>query len=188
MAAYSRRFDEAVAYAVDAFRDVRRKGSGVPYITHLLAVCALVGEHGGDEDQLVAAVLHDVLEDVDDASAEALAERFGDRAARLVVALSDTVVRPKPPWRERKLTYLAHLAASPAEVKLVSAADKLHNSLAIRRDLRAVGVVVFDRFTAGKDGTLWYYQAVVEALAEGWDHPLLDELRESVTRLVAEAG
>ncbi len=187
MMAYSARFDDAVALAVHDFRDVVRKETRIPYITHLFAVCATVGEYGGDEDQLIAAILHDWLEDVDGSTAEALTDRFGPRVSRLVVSLSDTVLRPKPPWRERKERYLAHLANEPPEVKLISAADKLHNCSSIRRDLRMFGPSVFDRFTGRRDGTLWYYEHVASALGVGWAHPLLDELKEAVGGLVRDA-
>lgn len=185
---YSRRFDEAVALAVDAFRHEVRKGTHIPYITHLMAVTVTVGEHGGDEDQMIAAMLHDWLEDIEGASVEVLRERFGARVAGLVVALSDATERPKPAWRQRKERYLAHLAIEPVDVKLISAADKLHNCRSIRRDLRGMGQAIFDRFTGRKEGTLWYYRAVVEALAVGWESALLDELRTEVEALVVEAG
>src|SRR5829696_6971427 len=97
-ACYSPRLDEAIALAVDAFRHETRKGTRVPYLAHLLQVMVLVAEHGGDEDQMIAAVLHDYLEDIDGASADSLRVRFGDRVTDLVVGLSDTTVRPKPPW------------------------------------------------------------------------------------------
>lgn len=184
---YSTRFDEAVALAVDSFRYMRRKGKSAPYVTHLLAVCALVGQAGGDEDQMIAAVLHDYLEDVKSGSFEELERRFGRRVADLVLGLSDTVEHPKPPWRPRKEAYLAHLTDAPAELKLVSAADKLHNARSILRDQRQ-GVDVFSRFTGKKDGTLWYYREVVEALATGWSSPLLDELTEVVRLVHLQAG
>lgn len=188
MSAYSTRLDEAVALAVDSFRDVVRKGSGVPYITHLFAVMVTVGEYGGDEDQMIAAVLHDWLEDIDGSDPEYLRARFGDRVMQMVLALSDTTVRPKPPWRERKERYLAHLAMEPAEVKLISAADKLHNCRTTRRDVRRGGVSTFSRFNGGRDGTLWYFRQVVDRLGVGWTHPVLDELREEVEGLWRDAG
>ena len=188
---YSSLLDEAVALALDAFRPIRRKGTSVPYVTHLLAVTALVGEHGGDEEQMIAAVLHDYLEDIRAATPALLEERFGERVARIVQALSDTTEHPKPPWQERKRSYIAKLAVEPAEVKLVSAADKLHNARSVLRDLRGVGDAVFERFNTGGDHkarTLWYYEAVVEALGTGWSHPLLEELRETVEGMRRLAG
>jgi len=185
---YSRRLDDALALAADAFRSKARKGTRIPYLTHLLQVTVTVGENGGDEDQLCAAVLHDYLEDIDGATAAELAGRFGERVACLVAGLSDTVVRPKPPWEERKRAYLAHLAAAPADLKLVSCADKLHNARCIRRDLAQCGDAVWTRFSAPREKTLWYYREVVEALAAGWDHPLVHELRTEVDALVRQAG
>lgn len=185
--AYSEAFDRAVARAVADFRGVRRKGTSIPYVTHLFAVAALVGEHGGDEEQLIAAVLHDWLEDVPGATPAALEAEFGPRVGRLVVGLSDSVGHPKPPWRPRKEAYLAHLREAPAELKLISAADKLHNCWSIRRDLATVGGELWGRFTAGRDGTLWYYDAVAVALGHGWPHPLARQLRAEVDELIREA-
>ncbi len=184
MNAYGARFDDAVAFALDAFRDIYRKGKSVPYMTHLLSVTALVGEAGGDEDQLCAAVLHDAVEDVPGCTPEIIAARFGDRVAGMVVALSDSVnEQPKPAWKARKDRYVAHLRDMPHDVKLVSAADKLHNARCIRQDLQREGVASLDRFTGGREGTLWYYRAVTEALGVGWTHWLVDELAEEVERM-----
>ena len=184
---YTERLDQALALAAEAFRHKRRKSTEIPYLAHLLQVMVTVAEHGGDEDQLIAAVLHDYLEDIEGSSAEDLAGRFGPRVAGMVAALSDTAVRPKPPWGPRKLQYLAHLRAAPAEVKLISAADKLHNARSIHRDLHAVGTDVFDRFSASRARTLWYYREVVRSLASGWSHPLVDEL-EGVVHAVHQAA
>jgi (p)ppGpp synthase/HD superfamily hydrolase len=180
---YSPRFDDAVALAVSAFRGIVRKQTTIPYVTHLFTVCALVGEHGGDEDQMIAAMLHDYLEDVPGARREDLESRFGERVTRIVVALSDSVTQPKPPWKQRKQTYLAHLRFEPAEVKLVSAADKLHNCSSILRDHREIGDRIFERFTADKANTLWYYDQVHQAIAHEWHHPLADELGHAVRQL-----
>ena len=106
----------------------------------------------------------------------------------IVEALSDTQEHPKPPWEERKRAYIAALREEPAHVKLVSAADKLHNASSTLRDHRALGDEVFERFTASKAQTLWYYRALLESLATGWEHPLLDELREVVAELHRAAG
>ncbi len=187
LATYSERFDRAVAMAVRDFRGIRRKGSSIPYVTHLFAVTAIVGEHGGDEDQLIAALLHDWLEDVEGADPDALELAFGPRVRRLVVALSDAVaVRPKPPWQARKEAFVARIRSEPGEVKLVCAADKLHNVQSLRRELKAHGLGTLDRFNGGREGTLWYYRAVAEALADGWSHPILDELADAVTALHAD--
>ncbi len=189
---YTSRFDDAAGFAIAAFREHTRKASNVPYITHLFAVCALVGEYGGDEDQMIAALLHDWLEDVPGASAATLEARFGGRVASMVEALSDSAAPPpggtKPEWRGRKEAYLAHLRVAPSEVRLISCADKLHNCQTIRADHARVGVEVFTRFTGKRDGTLWYYRAVHEALATGWQGPLLDRLKCEVDALHRDAG
>ncbi len=185
---YSPRLDQALAQAANDFRGVRRKGTDIPYLTHLLAVMVSVGEHGGDEDQLIAAVLHDWLEDVPGATVGALEADYGPRVARLVLGLSDSTGHPKPPWEQRKLDYLAHLALAPAELKLISAADKLHNARSIHRDLRQVGEAVWARFSAPRGKTLWYYRALLPALGEGWRSPLLDELGDEVRALHETAG
>ena len=184
---YSQRLDEAVALATDAFRFERRKATDIPYLCHLLQVMVWVGEYGGDEDQMIAAVLHDYLEDVEGSSVEELSRRFGPRVGDLVLGLSDTTVRPKPPWRQRKAAYISALARKPHELKLISACDKLHNAESILRDHRVIGPAIWDRFTAPKAGTLWYYRAVTEALATGWSHAVLDRLHQTVETLHAEA-
>ena len=186
--AYSKRFDAAVALAIDAFRPITRKGKDVPYIAHLLSVCAMVAEHGGDEDQMIAAVLHDYLEDIEGSTQEELAQRFGPRVARLVAGLSDSVVLPKPPWKERKVAYIAQLRGEPPELKLISCADKLHNCRGLVRDVRRDGLATLERFRGRVDGTLWYYQSVYSALREGWEDPpeLLQELGDTVRALQDE--
>ena len=188
MDCYTPLLDEALVFAADAFRQRRRKGSDIPYLAHLLQVMVTVAEYGGDQEQLIAALLHDYLEDIPGSSRELVASRFGERVAHLVEALSDTTVRPKPPWNDRKRRYLRHLAQAPIEVKLVSAADKLHNARSTRRDLRTVGEVVWDRFNPARDETLWYHRSVVVALANGWSHDLVDDLRAEVIGMHADVG
>ncbi len=184
--AYSPRFDESVALAMDAFRGIYRKGTTIPYVTHLFSVAALVGEHGGDEDQMIAAILHDYLEDVPEADPEHLRQRFGDRVTRMVIALSDSTELPKPPWRDRKEAYLAALPGKADDTKLVSAADKLHNCRSLHEDLLRHGPETYQRFRGGLEGTLWYYQSLVTALGESWSHPILELLALQVARLVAD--
>ena len=183
-ACYGPRFDDAVQLAVDAFREVRRKSTPTPYITHLFAVCAKVGEHGGDEDQLIAALLHDYLEDVEGASPADLRERFGDRVTDMVVALSDSIgVREKQEWRARKEAYIEMVRREPNEVRLIAAADKWHNCTSTCGAVRRDGLAAFERFRGGLTGTLWYYREMISALETGWSHPILDELRDVVGEL-----
>jgi (p)ppGpp synthase/HD superfamily hydrolase len=185
---YSRRLDDALAFVADQFRHRVRKGTRVPYITHLLQVMVTVAEHGGDEDQLLAALLHDYLEDIRDAHRSVLEARFGERVTRMVEALSDSTTHPRPPWEQRKRAYVATLRVAGPDVKLVAAADKLHNAQSVLRDLRIEGPSTFDRFSASREQTLWYYRAVVEALGQGWNHPVQDELSTVVHALCSEAA
>ena len=186
---YSARVDEAAALVLEDFRSITRKGRETPYVAHLFAVAALVAEAGGDEDQIVAALLHDWLEDVETAREEVLEEKFGPRVRRMVKQLTDTMLFPKPPWRPRKEVYLAQLVDLPSDVKLVAAADKLHNARCIVRDLRLDGPKTFDRFSGGVGGTLWYYEKLSEALRAGWQHAwLLDELAYEVGQMFVLAG
>lgn len=158
------RFDDALVYASRLHRDQVRKGSGIPYVSHLLGVAAIAIESGADEDQAIAALLHDAVED-QGGSGQLLAirERFGDRVAEIVDHCTDANTEPKPPWRERKEDYIASLAHKPATSLLVSLADKTHNAGAILADLAEHGESVWDRFTGGREGSLWYYEALAEA-------------------------
>lgn len=180
---YSARVDEALRFTARVFRCKRRKGTAVPYLSHLLHVSAWVAEHGGNEDQMVAALLHDYLEDVQGATSDELEARFGTTVARMVEALSDSQTHPKPPWQQRKQDFLRRLRSEPETVKLIAACDKLHNALSLKRDLRVVGEEMWERFTASKADTLWYYRGVLMALAVGWDHPVLEDLRATVQDL-----
>jgi (p)ppGpp synthase/HD superfamily hydrolase len=185
--AYSRRFDDALAFAAELHRDQVRKATNVPYITHLLAVAALVGEHADDEDAAIAALLHDAVEDQGGAATRRLiADRFGERVASLVDACTDADVVPKPPWKPRKEAYIAHLRdpKTPPEACLISAADKLHNARCIVADLRSGGMSTLARFNASPSDVRWYYNSVSDALNERLpNHPLADELRRTVETL-----
>jgi (p)ppGpp synthase/HD superfamily hydrolase len=176
------RLDEAFALARELHAAQRRKGTDIPYLGHLMAVAALVIEDGGDEDEAVAALLHDAVEDQGGAPTLArIRERFGPRVAAIVEACSDTDETPKPPWRRRKEAYLAHLRdpALPDGALRVSLADKLHNARAILGDLRA-GDDVFDRFNAPRADQAWYYRALAATFAERAPGPMADELARVV--------
>ena len=147
----SERFDNALAFASKLHRHQVRKGVDVPYISHLLAVCSLVIENGGSEDQAIAALLHDAAEDQGGAAMlSEIRARYGDAVAAIVADCTDAWEEPKPAWRERKERYLASLAAKPKTSLLVSLADKVHNARSILADHRAVGADVWTRFTGGE--------------------------------------
>ncbi|MGE0027237.1 MAG: HD domain-containing protein [Thermoleophilia bacterium] len=176
------RLDDAFVLARELHAGQRRKGTDIPYLAHLMAVAALVIEDGGDEDEAVAALLHDAVEDQGGAPTLALIrERFGPRVAAIVDACSDTDEIPKPPWRQRKQTYLDHLRAPdlPDGALRVSLADKLHNARAILGDQRA-GRDVFARFNAPRDEQAWYYDALATTFAERAPGPMATELRRVV--------
>lgn len=186
---YSPRFDEALLYASRVHANQERKVTGTPYIIHLLGVAAVAGDYGGDEDQVIAALLHDAPEDQGGRpQLEEIRRRFGERVGRIVEGCTDTFDDPKPPWRARKEAYIQHLASTPAEVLLVSASDKLCNARTIVADLRRAGDAVFERFKGKKDGTLWYYRAVTDALEARDRTPLTDELRRTVQEMHRLAG
>lgn len=186
---YGNKFEEALPYAARLHRDQTRKGTDTPYVTHLLAVAAIVGENGGTEDETVAALLHDAPEDRGGRKRlEDIRDRFGDVVARIVDDCTDTYEDPKPAWWPRKEAYVAHVAQAPPSVQLVSAADKLHNARSILADLRALGDDLWERFTGGKDGTLWYYRALVEAYARNGANPVVEELDRVIREIEALAG
>lgn len=188
MGKLSERFEQALTWAAQLHAEQERKSTGIPYVSHLMSVCALALEHGADEDEAIAALLHDAVED--QGGQETLDEiraRFGDRVAEIVDGCTDAYVQPKPPWRERKEAYVAHLQEAPPSTCLVSGSDKLHNARCILADLRADGPVIFEQFRGKKDGTLWYYQAVVAALRGRAPDRLVDELARTVDQMVTLA-
>jgi len=182
------RFEQALVYAAQLHKSQQRKGSGTPYISHLIAVAAIVLEHGGGEDEAIAALLHDAIEDQGGAATrEEIRRRFGDRVTEIVDGCTDAETIPKPPWRARKEAYIAHVAEADASTRLVSAADKLHNSRSILADYRQIGDVLWQRFTGRKDGTLWYYRSLVEAFKAHGLTPLVQELERTVSELESQA-
>jgi (p)ppGpp synthase/HD superfamily hydrolase len=176
MTMLTERFARAVDYARIAHADQVRKGTTIPYITHLLGVVSLVIEFGGNEDQAIAGLLHDTIEDCGEAHESIIRAQFGNTVADIVCACTDgtaegkgthsTPEAKKTDWLRRKQEYLVHLAKAPDEVLLVSACDKLHNARAIAQDMEdpEVGMKVFARFTGKVDGTLWYYRSLGEIL------------------------
>lgn len=184
------RFEEALSFVCRLHAEQTRKQSDIPYISHLIGVAGLVLEHGGNADEAIAALLHDALEDqgpgYPGGSAALRAEicaRFGEKVLQIVEGCTDSDDSPKPPWRERKERYLAHIAHAPPSVRFVSCADKLHNARAILSDLHVVGDALWGRFKGGRDGTLWYYRALVNAFRQAGDMPIVDELDRAVSEI-----
>jgi (p)ppGpp synthase/HD superfamily hydrolase len=176
----SDRFAEALLLAEKLHRSQIRKGSGTPYIAHLLGVTSIVLEAGGDEDEAIAALLHDAIEDQGGKQTrDLIRKKFGDRVTTIVEGCSDSFDgETKPPWRSRKEAYLAHIKTAPSSVRLVSMADKLYNAQSILKDYRDIGDALWERFQGKKDGTLWYYHALLESFDQS--HPLAQELARTL--------
>ena len=184
------RFDRALHLASDHHRRQLRRGTEIPYVSHLLGVTALALEMGGSEDEAIAALLHDAVEDGGgEPMLEHIRGEFGADVARIVRANSDVISPPKPPWLERKRAYVASIGDKLPDELRVSLADKLHNMRTIVRDYRTHGNVVWTRFRAGEEGVRWYYRAMYDALSERRADlgpaalPVLDELGWHVDEL-----
>jgi (p)ppGpp synthase/HD superfamily hydrolase len=159
------RFSQALVYAADAHKEQTRKGTSVPYVAHVLAVAALALENGASEDEAIAALLHDTVEDCGGESRlREVGERFGTSVAEIVLGCTDTMETPKPPWRARKEAWLHTLDGASPSVLLVAACDKLHNIRSLLVAVRNDGEAAWARFKGGKEGTLWYYRAALATL------------------------
>jgi (p)ppGpp synthase/HD superfamily hydrolase len=182
---------EALNYAIELHGRDARKKTQVPVLAHLLSVCALVQQDGGTEDEAIAALLHDALEDKPErTSAAVILKRFeSSDVCRLVQLCTDTppdyAGGPKPPWRERKEWYLGQVRKESPKNLRVTVADKVDNLRAILADYRRIGESLWDRFNAPKGDQLWFYQAALDAYKEaGFNGPLLEEMDRLVTELV----
>ncbi len=183
----SQRFEDALVYSARLHAKQIRKGTTIPYVSHLLGVAGIVLEHGGNEVETIAALLHDAVEDQGGADTrEEIRRRFGDAVVSIVDGCTDAEVIPKPPWKERKEQYIARLSHASPSILLVSAADKLHNARAILGDYRALGENLWDRFNGGKEGTLWYYKSLVDAFKQAAAGTALGPLIEELERVVGE--
>ena len=182
------RFTDAFAHAIQLHALQARKGTAIPYVTHLMSVCSLVLEDGGDEDQAVAALLHDGPEDQGGQPVlDEIRRRFGDPVANLVDGLTDTLNSPKPKWRPRKKAYLARLENEPMSVLRVSLADKLHNLRSIAVDHAATGDAVWARFNAGRPAQAWYFGALLDVFERRLpDSRNLPEFRRLVGEVFAD--
>jgi GTP pyrophosphokinase len=189
MVRLSERFVEAVRYAMEAHKEQPRKGTEIPYISHLIAVASFVIDDGGDEDAAIAALLHDAPEDQGGRERlEDIRKRFGDKVAHIVEACTDSWTQPKEPWIERKRAYVEHAKTLDRETLRVSAADKVHNAYCILRDYRSVGDQVWTRFKASPDDILDYYDGLVRAYHKAGGGHLVDELERVVRGIKREMG
>ncbi len=193
MALLGKRFRDALVWAAELHEDQLRKGGDIPYVAHLLGVAAIVLEHGGGEDEAIAALLHDALEDqLHKMTPGEIKQRFGEKVEAIVEACTDgdpEEQRDRDPtkWRRRKEKYIADIPAKPAGAILVSMADKLHNARSILEDYRVMGDALWPRFTTGKEGTLWYYRALLEAYAARGKTRLWHELERTVAAIEERA-
>jgi len=187
--ALTSRFEEALVYAARTHAGQKRKGTEIPYVSHLLIVAGIALEHGAGEDEAIAALLHDAAEDQGGrARLEDIRARFGRRVAAIVGACSDTTETPKPPWRPRKEASIARVAGQMPSARLVSAADALANVRSLTAAHRKDGEAIWSRFKGGKEGTLWYYRSLADALRSAGPSPLVDELDVAVGELEAMAN
>jgi GTP pyrophosphokinase len=184
-----------LAFATQLHARQTRKQTDIPYISHLIGAAGLVLENGGGRDEAIAGLLHDSIEDypkdypggVTALRANIKAE-FGETVLAIVEGCTDAETVPKPPWRERKAQYIAHLEEARPEVLLVSCADKLHNARAIVADLRVMGDALFARFNGGREGTLWYYESLAEVFGRRGPEHLATELGRTVETMKQIAG
>ena len=179
-------FQRALAFALDRHGEQTRKGSDIPYVSHLFQVAGLVLENGGDWEQAAAAMVHDSVEDVRGVTPEMIQRSFGERVARIVDDCTDTLPGDTPdaksPWIERKRNYLDHLAAAGADSLLVAACDKRHNLDATIADFRVQGPQSFERFNAPAEQQLQFYREFARRAADR----LPPRLRFDLESLVSE--
>lgn len=183
------RFDDALLLACDLHRTQRRKDHNTPYISHLLAVSGLVLENGGDENLAIAALLHDAVEDQGGLKTEALIRRsFGDYIADIVLECSDQTSGKDGPWWPRKEAYLASVPRKSKGALIVTTCDKIHNTSTILADLKHQGLSVFDRFSTGQDGTMWYYRSLADCLMDHAPKRLARQLDDLVSQIETQVG
>jgi len=190
--AYGKRYRKALVMSAELHADQYRKGTSIPYISHLLHVSALVWEHGGTEIQASAALLHDAVEDIGGEPLLAeIRDVFGDEVAAIVQDCSDTTQPDlKEPWRQRKEAYISHIAHAGEASLLVSVSDKVHNAESLLSDLRLMGPGMWDRFTADAEGTVWYHQSLHAVFAErlGSDDALVRRYDAAIAALAWAVG
>jgi len=185
----SDRFQTALDLALELHQDQERKGSREPYFAHLMSVSALVLENGGSENQAIAALLHDAVEDQGGLpTLERIKREFGEEVSDIVDGCTDAYTHFESPWKERKLGYLENLKTAPNSILLVSLSDKVHNARSVLRDFQKEGDVIWERFKGGKSGTLWYYQSLANIFDKSPYSFLKQELRQIVEEIITLAN
>jgi GTP pyrophosphokinase len=187
----SSRFTLALVYATELHQEQERKVSGAPYVAHLLRVAGIVLEYGGTEDDAIAALLHDAVEDQGGMPIlDEIRRRFGETVAETVLGCSDAQAIPKPPWQQRKQAHVEHVRVASPAVRIIVAADKLDNARSLLREYRVRGESLWNFFHGGRSGTLWYYDAMLAALKESGITPLVEELERTLAemRRIADEG
>jgi (p)ppGpp synthase/HD superfamily hydrolase len=183
------KFDAALIYATHLHRNQTRKISGVPYVAHLLSVAALVLESGGTEAEAIAALLHDAVEDQGGkATREEIRQRFGETVVAIVDGCTECDTYPKPPWEERKKRYLENLRHASSSVRLVSLADKLHNARSLLAGYQKHGNSVWSQFKGNREGTLWFYQELLQVYRETNSGFMTQEFARIIQELCREEG
>ncbi|BAY09177.1 HD domain-containing protein [Calothrix sp. NIES-2098] len=181
------KFEQALVYATRLHANQTRKISDIPYIAHLLSVAALVLEAGGTEEEAIAALLHDSIEDQGGkAIREEIRQSFGDAVVAIIDGCTESDTLPKPPWQERKNRYLENLRHSSVSVRRVSLADKLHNARSLLADWRQYGDSIWTHFKTGREGTLWFYQSLVQVYRQTGSDWMTEELERVVGQLQQE--
>jgi GTP pyrophosphokinase len=158
------RFNDALVFAAQVHALQTRKGSDTPYISHLIGVASIVLEYGADEDTAIAALLHDVVED-QDVTLDDIRGLFGERVASIVEEVTETDENPKPPWKERKDKYIAHISEASDEALLVAAADKLYNLRTMCKNRLEEGWDFWKKFRSSPMEQIWFYESVAQAIA-----------------------
>jgi (p)ppGpp synthase/HD superfamily hydrolase len=178
------KFAEALVYATRLHAHQTRKISGVPYVSHLLSVTALVLEAGGTEEEAIAALLHDAIEDQGGSQTrEEIRQKFGDKVVAIIDGCTECDIYPKPPWQERKKRYLHNLRHASPSIRRVSLADKLDNARSLLADSRQYGNSIWNEFKAGKEGTLWFYQELLRVYRENGSDLMTEEFARVIEEL-----
>jgi (p)ppGpp synthase/HD superfamily hydrolase len=184
-----KRYKNALKFSFKLHQGQERKGSEIPYLAHLLSVSSLVMENGGDEDQAIAALLHDAVEDQGGyQTLDRIRKKFGGTVAEIVAGCTDAYTDPKPEWKPRKIAYLENLRGADKKILLVSLADKVHNARSILADLQDKGDAVWKIFKGGREGTIWYYQSLVDIFDETGFTRLKEELHHLVDEIIRISG